>query len=254
MGAAAKADKKRLVELEKELRDAHAQDVKAYEAARAAGTTAEAPSPLNLEFRIFMMRRLFSGARSMRRTRFFARTGGWVLLVLWSLMGLVGLAAIAFGVYETLRNDGLPTADGLIATGAGGVDLLALAFFKPTESIKRLLADMVQLEMAVNGFQTRVSLELLAFKRADAATVLAASQNIGKISQEHLKAIETYYQNADTSRGGRRVAARATQEIGAVKDTVDGLTGQLSGVTGKVDALQANLAARLDEVSKRLPL
>lgn len=238
------ATSKRLTAMTRHLQDEFEHQMATWE--RAGSKTDARPSWLNTMFRFFLMERLLEGAENVQAARRTAQRRAALLTGLWGVMAIVGLALIVWSAIRGLR--GAPLEGVLVGLGAGGADLALFLFFRPTESIKRLLADMMQLELAVSGYQTRVGLELLAFRRADAATVKEAAHNIGTICGEHIAWIEEHFTTQKTTWTARRAAATAKADVARLEDTVGALVDAVDELPGAVDVGDA-----LSSIRRRLP-
>ena len=117
-----------------------------------------------------------------------------VIVVLSILMFLVGIALLSVPAIAALRGQ-IGDLQSLIAGGFGIADLAALFLFRPIERINALMGDMSQLIVAINSYQTQVSLRLLEMRLDDRPTVGRAAESIGKAATECVKTIQDYYES-----------------------------------------------------------
>ena len=80
-----------------------------------------------------------------------------------------------------------------IAGGLGAVDLTALFLLKPVRRIKKLMGDMSQLTVAINSYQTQMSLRLLESDAHQPETLGSAAEHVKQASHDTIELIERYF-------------------------------------------------------------
>lgn len=84
--------------------------------------------------------------------------------------------------------------------GLGIANLLALYLYKPLERIQKLMADMGQITITFNSFQTQVALRLIGTNLAQRKTMGAAAKEVDDRAEIVLKQIRDYFEEIASSK------------------------------------------------------
>lgn len=122
-----------------------------------------------------------------------------VIVILSIIMFIVGIVLLSVPFIHAFANeDKGKTLQSVIAAGFGITDLAALFFFRPIERIHGLMGDMGQITLAINSFQTQVSLRLLEMNKDDRGTVGKAAERINAAAKDSIKLIQDYFEAIET--------------------------------------------------------
>lgn len=119
----------------------------------------------------------------------------YVIIVLLSIvMFAMGMVLLAVPVFAAFGGD-IGQLQSLIAAGFGIADLAGLFLFRPLERMHSLMGDMSQITLALNSFQTQVSLRLLEMDKDKRDTVGRAAVQVGESCQQSIKLIQDYFES-----------------------------------------------------------
>lgn len=121
----------------------------------------------------------------------------WVIVGLSILMFCVGLGLIIAAAVKGFRSREF-NSQTLSIGGLGLADLAGLYLFRPVEQIRKIMADMSQITVAINSHQTQISLRLLETDSELRATMGEAAEHIKKAAKDSLKNIQTYFEGGET--------------------------------------------------------
>lgn len=118
------------------------------------------------------------------------------------------------GIYLIILSAHSAEIDGQTAvTGVLGMaDLVGLYFFRPIEQIRKIMADMSQITVAINSHQTQVSLRLLETDAKDRATMGEAAELIQKAARDSLKNIQLYFEDSDITKKSQNSTKSANDQ------------------------------------------
>lgn len=135
----------------------------------------------------------------------------WIIITLATLMFLVGLALISAPMWAPFvgQRQGIELTrwQTLIPAGLGILDLIGLFLFNPIARIQKLMGDMSQLIVILDGFQVRVALRLVEVDGEQRPTIGAGAEHVASTVQSSLKLIETFFEkwlSGDLERKPRR--------------------------------------------------
>ena len=117
----------------------------------------------------------------------------WLIIVLSGLMFLMGIILISVPAIAAFRGQ-ITELQSLVAAGFGIADLAALFLGRPIERIHRIMGDMSQLVVALNCFQSQLSLRLWAMDSRDRSSINSAANVIGEDGAKCLELIQTYFE------------------------------------------------------------
>jgi hypothetical protein len=119
----------------------------------------------------------------------------WVIVTLSILMFAVGMGLIIAAAWKGYRSQGL-SSEALTIGGLGLADLTGLYFFRPVEQIRKIMADMSQITVAINSHQTQISLRLLETDSERRASMGEAAEFIRKVAKHSLRTSDGTEQKA----------------------------------------------------------
>ena len=135
----------------------------------------------------------------------------YVIICLSIIMFLLGIVLLSVPIASGFRgNPNGGTIWNSIVAGAFGItDLVALFLFRPIERIHSLMGDMSQITLALNSYQTQVSLRLLECDSSKPDTLGATAEQINEAALKSIQLVQEYFeakaQAKPQPRGSRRV-------------------------------------------------
>ncbi|MEZ4727628.1 MAG: hypothetical protein R3E79_10895 [Caldilineaceae bacterium] len=117
----------------------------------------------------------------------------WIIIAMCISMFLFGFTLLSLPLWrqqpldQNLINLFLPV-------GLGIANLLALYLYKPLERIQKLTADMGQITITFNSFQTQVALRLLGTNLQQRETMGEAATAVDATAETVLKQIRDYFE------------------------------------------------------------
>lgn len=141
----------------------------------------------------FMQRTLDEGRGEVKRLQGRLGTTYQIIIGLSILMFFVGIGLIIAAAVKAFTDDEKIWQSFTIG-GLGLADLTGLYLFRPIEQIRKIMADMSQLTVSINSYQTQVSLRLLETDSTDRATMGLAAEYIRKSVRDSLKNIQMFFE------------------------------------------------------------
>ncbi len=133
---------------------------------------------------------MLEGKTEINNLRFKLSTTYWVIVILSIIMFILGTLLLSVplkGNVDEIKS--------LISGGLGLVDLTALFLFKPIERIHKLMGDMSQIVIALNGYQTQVGLRLMEMDSTNRKSIGETSVYISSAARESIKIIQDYFES-----------------------------------------------------------
>jgi len=120
-----------------------------------------------------------------------------IIIALSILMFFVGIGLLITSAVKEFKSSGGIGWQSFTIGGLGIADFVGLYFFRPIEQIRKIMADMSQLTVAINSHQTQVSLRLLETDSTNRATIGEAAEHIKKTARDSLEKIQKYFEEGE---------------------------------------------------------
>ncbi|MGQ0794439.1 MAG: hypothetical protein ACT4NX_10225 [Deltaproteobacteria bacterium] len=140
----------------------------------------------------FMKGVLHDGKFEVAKLQYGLRRTYWIVIILSIVMFILGTGLILASVVKAWSDSELWRS--LAIGGLGLADLTGLYLFRPVEQIRKIMADMSQLTIAINSYQTQVSLRLLQLDSSKRPTIGQAAEQIKKAARSSMRNIEKYFE------------------------------------------------------------
>lgn len=134
---------------------------------------------------------MLDGKTEIHNLRFKLSATYWIIVALSIAMFILGVLLLSV----PLRGNA-DEIKSLVSGGLGLADLTALFLFKPIERIHKLMGDMSQIVIALNGYQTQVGLRLMEMDSTNRKAIGEAADYISKAAKESIKIIQDYFESA----------------------------------------------------------
>ncbi|MDD5288240.1 MAG: hypothetical protein PHY28_03920 [Dehalococcoidales bacterium] len=138
-----------------------------------------------------VMLTITDGELRLRHLRMKLTVNFWVIVGLSVIMFGVGIVLLLVPVFAFFRS-GTDAVQSLVTAGFGIVDLATLFLSKPIERIQNVMCDMSQITLALNSFQSQVSLRLMEMDITDRKQIGEAAEKIGTITKNTIKFVQDY--------------------------------------------------------------
>ncbi len=139
---------------------------------------------------------LVEGKRNLRRLHLKLTITYFIIIVLSIVMFALGVLLLSVPIKAGLSGD--ESAPGIwnsiIAGGFGLSDLVALFLFRPIERVHSIMGDISQLTLALNSYQTQVSLRLLECNSDKPETLGIAAEKINDAAVSSIKLVQDYFE------------------------------------------------------------
>ncbi|MEZ4861713.1 MAG: hypothetical protein R3C14_10410 [Caldilineaceae bacterium] len=123
----------------------------------------------------------------------------WIIIAMCISMFLFGFALLSIPLWRQQPLD-QSLVNLLLPVGLGIANLLALYLYKPLERIQKLMADMGQITIAFNSFQTQVALRLIGTNLDQRETMGVAAKEVDHTAEIVLKQIRDYFEELASSK------------------------------------------------------
>jgi hypothetical protein len=121
----------------------------------------------------------------------------WIIIAMCISMFVLGFAFISLPLWRQPPITQQGWLDIVLPAGVGIANLLALYLYKPLERIQKLMADMSQLTVTFNSFQTQVALYLIGTKLEQRETMGEAAGAVNTTAEIILKQICDYFEEIE---------------------------------------------------------
>jgi len=136
---------------------------------------------------------LVEGRGEQRKVRQKIKNTYTIIIILSILMFLLGVAFLTIPIHDYYWNGSISWQSFAIG-GLGLADFVALFLLSPIDKMHKLMADLTQITIAVNSFQTQVSLRLLETDAASRITMGSAANYIKDAATSSIESIQKYFE------------------------------------------------------------
>lgn len=123
----------------------------------------------------------------------------WIMIAMCITMFLFGFAFLSLPLWRQQPID-QSLVNLFLPVGLGIANLLALYLYKPLERIQKLMADMGQITITFNSFQTQVALRLIGTNIHQRDTMGVAAKEVDHTAEIVLKQIRDYFEELAASK------------------------------------------------------